>query len=132
MWVIKSNGLFCGSVINTADFVVDMGPLRAHHAKAMGKSDGNIELFMLISIEINTLPFSEIGRIRPDIDSNIKNFSLQDRNQLRLTRLALVMQAPDHPCFRKGQIVLDELALDPVICVAVLTITFFKKPPLII
>ena len=83
--------------------------LDRHGAKSVGETLWNVKLAMLLRGQGHTHPFAECRGPSPDIDSYIKDFSLNNPNKFSLWPAQLVMQASKHTSAgRIGKIILDE------------------------
>lgn len=119
--IAPEDAVFVGGIVEVAALVEELDVIRQGE-KAVRKAHRDVDLILPLRRKKDTGPFSEMGRVEPDVDRDIQSLALDDAAQLGLWTVKLVMEAAKRAFYRARMIVLDEripnaqiLELHPVV-----------------
>ena len=96
-------------ILRAGDLVGDVGR-RTQYAEAVGEPGRQPQHPTILAGKGFTHPMTVRRRTAADVDGNVEDLALRDRDELALReRVALVVQTAQHPCGRSGHVVLHEL-----------------------
>ncbi len=128
--IVESEIALFFRVVNVADLVTDVSVI-AHHAETVRIAHWDKDLFAEGCVKVNAVPLAECGAVRPNVDENIKNFSLHHRDELGLAGRALEVHSANGPFLGKGVVVLNKTAVDAGLLVEGQAECFAKKTAVI-
>src|SRR5690606_24515342 len=105
--IVPGDRAFRARVVRGRDLVEHVRHL-ARHAEPVREADGNVELVVRFGVEVQAVPAPERRRLGADVERDVEDASAHDADQLRLTRVRLVMQAAQRSPHRPRVVVLHE------------------------
>lgn len=105
--VVPGHTTLVSGVVEIRDFVDELG-LVAQDQKAVGKALGDIELFLVLRREENTVPLAEGGAALAQVNRDIKDLAADHADQLALGILFLEVESAQDAPDRHALVVLNK------------------------
>jgi hypothetical protein len=111
--VVPEDGTFAGGMIEVGGFVKDFCGV-GENEEAVGKAfrdPQELEVVVCgLSFEVEARPFSEVGRVATEVDSDIPDVARKDADKFALGFAKLIVQAAEYTFDRERLVVLNELS----------------------
>src|SRR6266481_712567 len=82
----------------------------------MSKTDGDVDLILILGGEADARPVAKVRRAEADVDGDIQSFAFNHATELGLGMLQLVVKAAKRSAGGDGVVVLKEGVFDAEVC----------------